>query len=223
MSNIILIALMQISALGADRSGFEQAYDRSLVTGRPLVVLIGASWCSACQKMKNSILPRVAGAGGLDKVVFTYVDFDQQRQLASRLSRAKSIPQLIRFDRMQTGWKSKCLVGAKSPREVYDFINAGLIDKSNVSKASAANRPGNGSRKSAPRQTPRSGAAASKSRTDASVDPPRRRGREVRSYPVGKTGVFSHWMAFLNKLSLERRNRDNSTAYQQEQPSEKRR
>ena len=140
MTNVILVALMQVAALGADQGEFEEAYDQSVATGKPLVVLVGATWCPACQTMKNTILPQVAEGGGMNQVVFTYVDFDQHRQLASRLSRAKSIPQLIRFDRTPSGWKSKLLMGAKSHREVHEFVNAGLGGEGNVRRASVTNR-----------------------------------------------------------------------------------
>jgi len=141
MASIFLAVLMGVSVAGDDHLDFNQAYQRSLASGRPLVVLLGARWCPACQTMKHSILPRVAEVGGLNKVVFTYVDFDQHRELASRLSRATSIPQLIRFDRTPAGWNSKHLVGAKSPREVYDFINAGLNGENKNTKFSVIDRP----------------------------------------------------------------------------------
>jgi thiol-disulfide isomerase/thioredoxin len=222
VTNIILLALMQVSALAADEQGFDQAYQQSLKTGRPLVVLIGATWCPACQKMKNSILPRVAGVGGLNKVVFTYVDFDQQEQLASRLSRAKSIPQLIRFDRTASGWKSKCLVGAKSPREVYDFINAGLSDEDNVREVSATNQRKDDSAKTASGETPRSTPAASKPQTDSSPDAARRRDRHVGSLPVDKLGSFPFWLLFLRDISAKTADRGDNPAHQQGQPSESR-
>ncbi|MBN2578048.1 MAG: thioredoxin family protein [Pirellulales bacterium] len=129
MAHFFLAALMQVSALGAGSTDIEQACRQSQTTGRPLVVLIGAVWCPACEKMKNSILPQVAEADGLDRVIFTYLDYDRHQQLASRLSQGGSIPQLIRFDPTPAGWKRKYLIGAKSPGEVYDFINAGLLEE----------------------------------------------------------------------------------------------
>jgi len=126
MSSLALATIIHVSLLGTQEGDFHRAYQQSTATGRPLVVLIGADWCPACQRMKTSTLPQVAKAGGLSNVVFTYVDIDRQRELAARLSRTKSIPQLIRFDQAPSGWKGQLLVGAKSPQEVQTFINAGL-------------------------------------------------------------------------------------------------
>lgn len=207
MTNIILAALVQVSALGTDPQDFDQACHQSLTSGRPLVVLIGAGWCPGCQKMKTSILPQVAGIGGLKRVVFTYVDFDQQRQLASRLSRGKSIPQLIRFDHTPAGWKSRHLIGARSPREVYDFVNAGLLDQDKVNKVSATDRPTNHSRKSASGESVGSTPAASTSGASASVDATGGRQREAASSPVEQAGGFSHWIVFFKQFFPESGNR----------------
>ncbi len=124
MSSLALIAMLQISTLGAQETDYALAYRQSMETGRPLVVLVGATWCPACVQMKESILPEVAKAGGMNQVAFAYVDFDEQQELAARLIRTQSLPQLVRLDRAGTGWNRRILVGAKSPSEVYSFLNA---------------------------------------------------------------------------------------------------
>ena len=137
MTTIILTAMMQVLTLGAPPKDFNQACQHSMETRRPLVILVGANWCRACQTMQKTILPQVERDGGLEKVVFVYVDFDQQRPLASRLTGGGSIPQLIRFDYQQAGWTNKRLIGARTPREVYGFINDGLHNESRRSSEDA--------------------------------------------------------------------------------------
>lgn len=222
MTNLILIALVQVSALGADQQDFGQAYQQSLTTERPLVVLLGARWCSACQKMKNLILPQVAQTGGLKNVVFTYVDFDRQRQLASRLSRARSIPQLIRFDRTPAGWKSKRLVGARSPRQVYDFINAGLIDKGKANEVSATDRPSNDFPRLIPAGPPRSTAATPTPKTNSLADPPKSHAGGVSGTRVKKAGGSVYWPAFFRKVFRPSRNRHDGTGHEQDRLSQAR-
>ena len=211
MISIFLAALVQVSAPGAEQHEFEQAYQRSLTTGRPLVVLLGAGWCSACQKMKNSILPQVAETGGLNRVVFTYVDFDQQRQLASRLSRGNSIPQLIRFDHTPTGWKSRRLIGARKPREVYDFVNAGLVEQDveldKVNQDAATDRPRNQLRKSAPEKSVGSTLPASKPVASGSVDATGARRSDVGSSPVEEAADSPYWIVFLKQFLPKPQNR----------------
>jgi thiol-disulfide isomerase/thioredoxin len=126
MSSLALAAIVLVSFAGSPESDLDRAVRQSVATGRPLVLLLGADWCPACQVMQNSTLPRVAKGGGLDNVVFVYIDVDRQRELASQLSQADSIPQLLRFDPTPSGWQCRLLVGARSPEEVDSFVNAGL-------------------------------------------------------------------------------------------------
>jgi thiol-disulfide isomerase/thioredoxin len=108
------------------KSDYKSAHARSIASGKPLLVLIGADWCPACVQMKDNILPRVAKAGGLKLVEFAYIDYDKQPEVATQLARGGAIPQLIRLMKTDEGWNSRVLVGAKSPTEVSSFINAGL-------------------------------------------------------------------------------------------------
>jgi len=222
MVNIILAVLVQSSILGADQQDFDKAYRHSMSTGKPMVVLIGARWCGACQKMKHSVLPRVVKVVGTNKVVFTYVDFDKQRHLAARLSRARSIPQLIRFDRTPSGWKSKYLVGAKSPREVYDFINAGLTEKSKPSGVSVADRSKKDPRPSSPTEPVRAPSAVAESSSHFAVDAPGRRQPEVGSSAVEKAGRVPDWTLFFKTLFVEGANRRKWTARAGDRPNQAR-
>ncbi|MBN1393581.1 MAG: thioredoxin family protein [Pirellulales bacterium] len=141
MTAVVLTALMQVLAVGAIQADFESACRESAASQRRLVVLIGANWCAACQTMQKNILPQVEKAGGLKNVVFAYVDFDRQRQVAAKLTAGKPIPQLIRFDPTPSGWRSERLIGARNQREVGEFINAGVLDKETAARAPDADRP----------------------------------------------------------------------------------
>ena len=119
MTSLVLAATLQAALLAAPEQEYTAAYQKSLDSGRPLVVLLGADWCPACLTMKNSIMPQV---DGLKDVEFAYVDIDRQTKLARLLARAQSIPQLIRFERRPSGWVSGMLLGAQSPEKVTSFV-----------------------------------------------------------------------------------------------------
>jgi thiol-disulfide isomerase/thioredoxin len=125
MTTFALSVILQASAVAATGQSYSDAFARSYYTGQPLVVLLGADWCPGCVKMKNSVLPEVARGGGLQGVSFAYVDIDREPQLASKLSRGSSIPQLIRFERRGDSWESHLLKGAHSARKVAAFIQDG--------------------------------------------------------------------------------------------------
>lgn len=112
MTTLLLAAILHTQATTLPNNDYANAHKQSLSSGRPLVVLLGADWCPGCVQMKNSIMPRVAKAGGLANVEFAYVDMDRQPKLAARLTRGGAIPQLIRYEKTKKGWKRDLLVGA---------------------------------------------------------------------------------------------------------------
>mgnify|MGYP001102380489 CR=1 FL=1 len=128
MTTLMMAALLQVSAAAtpantaAPKADYATAFEQSMASGKPLVVLLGADWCPGCVQMKNSILPRVAKAGGLDGVEFAYVDTDRQPKLSRRLSQAGAIPQLIRYEKSEDGWQRELLVGAQSVKKVTSFV-----------------------------------------------------------------------------------------------------
>ena len=98
MTALTLSLLLQISAvLSTDGHHYAKAYETMVSTGQPLVVLVGAEWCPACQQMKNSVIPQVKRQGGLEKVAFAYVNTDADHNLAGKLMQGGSIPQLIMY------------------------------------------------------------------------------------------------------------------------------
>lgn len=135
MTSLALSVVLQAAVLGASEQDYSVAYQRSVQSGRPLVVLLGTAWCPSCQVMKGKVLPEVAKAGGLREVEFAYVDYDRQPELADQLARGNSTPQLIWFSRTAQGWRSDVLTGAQSPKKVASFINQG------VARAAAHGRP----------------------------------------------------------------------------------
>ena len=123
MTTLLLAAVLQTQAATSTDADYAGALRQSISSGRPLVVLLGAEWCPGCVQMKNSTMPRVAKAGGLRNVAYAYVDFDRQPKLAARLAGGSAIPQLIRYEKTEKGWKKELLVGAQSPKRVTSFVD----------------------------------------------------------------------------------------------------
>jgi thioredoxin-like negative regulator of GroEL len=130
MTSLTLSVILQASIVAA-APGYEQAYHQSTESGKPLVVLVGADWCPACQTMKTSIMPALQRRGALKDVAFAVVNTDHQSSLANRLMTGGSIPQLILYHKTDKGWKRKQITGATSESAVMSFINS-AVDKSKV-------------------------------------------------------------------------------------------
>jgi thiol-disulfide isomerase/thioredoxin len=112
---------------GAPPVNYNQAYATSLKTGRPLVVLVGAEWCSACVEMKQQLIPQLKKEGALDEVVYTIVDKDKDAELADQLMRGSTLPQLLVFNKAVNGWQKQHMVGAQTSNVVRTAINTALL------------------------------------------------------------------------------------------------
>jgi thiol-disulfide isomerase/thioredoxin len=123
MVHFTLTVLLQAATLTAGGIDYDAAYRQTTETGRPLVVLVGADWCPGCRQMKNTAMPEVEKRGGLNDVSFAYVNTDKQSDLAGKLMKGGSIPQLIIYHKTDSGWQRQQLTGAHAPGEIEAFIS----------------------------------------------------------------------------------------------------
>ena len=124
MITLSLTILLQMSLVAADGHKYADAYHKTQSTGRPLVVLVGADWCPGCQTMKNAVIPQLRQQGTLNRVAFAYVNTEADRELATKLMKGGSIPQLIMFHKTADGgWHREQLTGAHSVGDTEVFLS----------------------------------------------------------------------------------------------------
>lgn len=128
MTGFTLAAMLQFAVVSADTTTYAEAHKAMMETGRPMVLLIGAEWCPACQKMKHEITPQVQRDGGFENATFAVIDTDEQPDLAQKLMKGNSIPQLVVYRKTEKGWRINRIVGAKSPGEVERIIEVAVAD-----------------------------------------------------------------------------------------------
>lgn len=127
MTSLALAALLQLPlVVAANPESYAEARRQTEETGRPLVVIVGAEWCPACQVMKHTILPQVREHGVLRKVAFATVDLDRENALGQNLIGSGPIPQLIMFRKNGNGWLRRKLIGGQSVETVERFIEDGV-------------------------------------------------------------------------------------------------
>lgn len=129
MTTISLAIALQAAVLTTGAAPtYAEAHAQQKETGKPLVVLIGADWCPACQTMKNSAMPTVQKRGALSKVSYAVINTDHQGKLARQMMSGGSIPQLVMYRQTAKGWKRESLTGAQDPATIEAFINRGAAD-----------------------------------------------------------------------------------------------
>lgn len=108
---------------------YSTAYQQSLETQQPLVVIVGAQWCPACRKLEREVIPKIKETGLLKEVAFAVVDYDTETRVAQQLTRGGPIPQVLVFWRSDNGWKSDRLVGYPSQKAVLTFVQTAVSSK----------------------------------------------------------------------------------------------
>jgi thiol-disulfide isomerase/thioredoxin len=126
VTTLTFAAVLYASILTGEKESYEEAHKASTETGRPMVVMVSASWCPACKSMEKEVLPEVERQGGLTQVSFAKVDLDKDQKLGQQLTKGGPIPQLIMYRKTRRGWLLRRLIGRQSVTRVQSFITEGL-------------------------------------------------------------------------------------------------
>ncbi len=122
MTALTFAALLQASVLATGAETYTDAHRATAETGQPMVVMVGADWCPACQAMEQNIIPQVRRRGIFRRVSFAIVNVDHERELATQLTSGGPIPQLIVYHQTTTGWRRRALIGGQTVETVESFI-----------------------------------------------------------------------------------------------------
>lgn len=136
--------VLQLALLATNGETYAEAHKTTSEKGCPLVVMVGATWCPACQQMKTTVLPEVKRRGILQRVAYAEVDLDEDRELGAELTDGGPIPQLLVYRKTQLGWRLKRLIGGQDVRTVEQFIAQGCEgdkDAKAAAKKAAADKP----------------------------------------------------------------------------------
>lgn len=101
---------------------YTTAYNRCQNGDKPMLVLVTATWCPPCQRMKNSVLPELLASSMLEHINFAMVDYDQETALAQQLIGDRGVPQLILFQKVENRWIQRYVAGYQSLPEIVDFL-----------------------------------------------------------------------------------------------------
>ncbi|EMI57486.1 MULTISPECIES: thioredoxin family protein [Rhodopirellula] len=100
------------------------AYKQSVEEDKPLMVVVGAPYCPACQVLKQTTIADMSRSGELDSVSLAVVDRDAEPELAKQLmADEKMIPQIIVFSKSSDGhWKRRRLMGYQPIQPVRTLL-----------------------------------------------------------------------------------------------------
>ncbi|MEC8554830.1 MAG: thioredoxin family protein [Planctomycetota bacterium] len=123
---MVELAMSILFAIAGTTDGKPLKYEAALKKAdkekKPLVILVGADWCASCQIMKRETMQPMQKDGQLDKVVVTYVDKDQNPELAEKLMKGPTLPQVIVFNKKDGKWKRFSLTGMQSKKRMKELL-----------------------------------------------------------------------------------------------------
>jgi thiol:disulfide interchange protein len=113
-------------------TGKTEAYKTAIAKGKPLMVMVTASWCQPCQQFKREVLEPMDAANEFYGFVFTKLDIDQERPIANAIFKTTGktgVPQLVVY---YNDGESKCSqIFGKQPvekvRELLTQVRRALI------------------------------------------------------------------------------------------------
>jgi len=96
---------LQAALLATSGETYTEAHKATTEKGCPLVVVVGATWCPACQQLKEKCC-RSETAWFLRNVAFAHVDLDEEHELGTELTNGGPIPQIVVY--RKTPWAGFC-------------------------------------------------------------------------------------------------------------------
>jgi thioredoxin-like negative regulator of GroEL len=127
LSFALVAALVTISGTSPGTQNYAEAYRKSQVEGKPLMVIVSAQWCPACHTLKDTTIRDLETSGQLEEVNLAIVDRDAEPELAKQLMRDQKIPQIIVFTKSGTGrWERSQLIGYQPQGPVRSLIRSAM-------------------------------------------------------------------------------------------------
>ena len=102
---------------------YQKAYNVSVKSGDPLIVVFGASWCTPCKKLKEVVLIPMIKSGKLADYLVAYVDIDKQPELYRKhFSGGITVPAILVRRRVEDSWEIRTKKGYQSESSLKGFI-----------------------------------------------------------------------------------------------------
>lgn len=126
LSMFLTAALATVVSGESHAPSYSDAYRTAQQNGKPLMVVVSADGCPACQTLKAATLETLQHSGQLDDVTLTVVNRDTQPELAGQLMRGRMVPQIILFSQTDSGWERLQLTGFQTQGRVRTLIQKAM-------------------------------------------------------------------------------------------------
>ncbi len=125
MFSLLLVAVIfTATSVEPVELDYTMAYKNSIEQHKPLMVMVSAPWCPACNVLKDTTIKTMRQSGELEQVSFAVVDREAEPELAERLLNGEQmIPRIIVFTQSDAGkWQRDELKGYQPTQPVRSLI-----------------------------------------------------------------------------------------------------
>ncbi len=119
VSLLFAVVLANVTSEQQMHQKYADAYEQSVQQQKPLMVVVGAPWCPACNVLKETTIRSMAKTGELDDVSLAVINRDEDPELAKQLTEGeKMLPQIIVYTQDEGRWKRRKLLGFQPKQPV---------------------------------------------------------------------------------------------------------
>lgn len=118
LASILSVAMISLSSLFTDPLSYREAIAAGEKEGKPVVIVVGSSWCPPCQRLKQTIVSMNDRS-----VILAYVDIESDKEVANALMEGSTIPQLIIYRKDHIGWRRVRTIGIATKERVAEMLN----------------------------------------------------------------------------------------------------
>ena len=124
VSLLLTVVLVSMTSAHPRNTDYATAYKEAMAANKPLMVVVGAEWCPACNVLKSTTIQPMLNTGDLDDVSVALIDRDAEPELANQLTGGeKMLPQIIVFTQTNSGqWERRKLTGYQPRQPVRNLI-----------------------------------------------------------------------------------------------------
>ncbi len=106
-----------VLSLSLISSDYESAFNEANLEKEPLVIFISAEWCGYCKEVR----PRLNNL----YTKYVYLDYDEDNKKVEqlvKLTKNRSLPQIIMWKKRNGVWSQKFIVGNQTEKAISEFL-----------------------------------------------------------------------------------------------------
>jgi len=127
VSILFAVVLSSVTSEQHLQQNYHEAYKESLKEEKPLMVVVGAPWCHACNVLKETTIRPMADSGELDTVSLAVINPDEDPELVEKLTEGEEmLPQIIVYTKDNGRWKRRKLMGYQPKQPVRNLVRKAL-------------------------------------------------------------------------------------------------